>query len=115
MRARSSAVRPIRQFRQTSGEIAFPTYRDHDTGHGTPSIATPRLENMGKYCFMVEQLHPGVSAKDARVCLFDFDGTISLIRSGWMDVMVPMMVETLAELHTGETVEQLRETVEDYV
>jgi phosphoglycolate phosphatase-like HAD superfamily hydrolase len=64
---------------------------------------------------MVEQLHPGVSAKDVRVCLFDFDGTISLIRSGWMDVMVPMMVEVLADCHTGETVEQLRRVVEDYV
>jgi phosphoglycolate phosphatase len=64
---------------------------------------------------MVEQLHPGVSAKDARVCLFDFDGTISLIRSGWMDVMVPMMVETLADCKSGETAEQLRTVVEDYV
>jgi len=64
---------------------------------------------------MVEQLHPGVSAKDARVCLFDFDGTISLIRSGWMDVMVPMMVEILAACKSGETDEQLRTVVEDYV
>jgi phosphoglycolate phosphatase-like HAD superfamily hydrolase len=64
---------------------------------------------------MVEQLHPGVSAKDARVCLFDFDGTLSLIRSGWMDVMVPMMVEILADLDSGETGEQLRTIVEDYV
>jgi phosphoglycolate phosphatase len=64
---------------------------------------------------MVEQLHPGVSAKDARVCLFDFDGTLSLIRSGWMDVMVPMMVEILADLDSGETVEQLRLVVEDYI
>src|SRR5438045_2942340 len=64
---------------------------------------------------MVEQLHPGVSAEDARVCLFDFDGTISLIRSGWMNVMVPMMVETLADLNSGETVEQLRAIVEDYI
>ena len=46
---------------------------------------------------MVEQLHPGVSARNARVCLFDFDGTISLIRSGWMGVMIPMMVEILAD------------------
>jgi len=30
------------------------------------------------------------------VVLFDFDGTLSLIRSGWVDVMVPMMVEILA-------------------
>ena len=44
---------------------------------------------------MIEQLRPGVSAKNARVVLFDFDGTISLIRAGWMDVMVPMMVDIL--------------------
>jgi len=64
---------------------------------------------------MVEQLHSGVSARNARVCLFDFDGTISLIRSGWMEVMIPMMVETLADLNTGESVEQLRAVVEDRV
>ena len=70
---------------------------------------------MPQYSFMIEQLHPGVSAKDARVCLFDFDGTLSLIRSGWMDVMVPMMVETLAKLKSGETEDELRAVVEDYV
>lgn len=64
---------------------------------------------------MIEQLRPGVSARNARVCLFDFDGTISLIRSGWMDVMVPMMVEILAGLGTGESEEELRAVVEDYV
>src|SRR6202142_3909160 len=64
---------------------------------------------------MVEQLRPGVSANNARVCLFDFDGTISLIRSGWMDVMVPMMVEILVDLHSGESEAQLRGVVEDFV
>ncbi|MGA2740348.1 MAG: HAD family hydrolase [Bryobacteraceae bacterium] len=64
---------------------------------------------------MVEQLRPGVSAKNARVCLFDFDGTISLIRSGWMDVMVPMMVEILLDLRTGESENELRAVVEDFV
>ena len=64
---------------------------------------------------MVEQLHPGVSARNAQVCLFDFDGTISLIRSGWMEVMIPMRVETLADLDTGESVEQLRAMVEESV
>ncbi len=49
------------------------------------------------------------------VVLFDFDGTLSLIRSGWMDVMVPMMVEVLAELKTGESEAALREVVEDFV
>lgn len=63
----------------------------------------------------IECLHPGVSARRARVVLFDFDGTLSLIRTGWVDVMVPMMVEILAGLKTGESEEELRALVEDYV
>ena len=64
---------------------------------------------------MVERLRPGVSAALARFVLFDFDGTVSLIRAGWVDVMVPMMVEVLAELKTGEGEEELRTLVEDFV
>jgi phosphoglycolate phosphatase-like HAD superfamily hydrolase len=64
---------------------------------------------------MVEPMRPGVSAKHARVCLFDFDGTISLIRSSWMDVMVPMMIEILLDLKTGETEAQLRAIIEEFV
>ena len=64
---------------------------------------------------MVENIRPGVSARQARVVLFDFDGTLSLIRSGWMNVMVPMMVEILADLKTGESEEQLRALVEEFV
>jgi len=64
---------------------------------------------------MVENVNPGVSARNARIVLFDFDGTLSLIRSGWMHVMVPMMVEILFDLKTGESEEQLRSLVEDFV
>ena len=64
---------------------------------------------------MIEQLRPGANAKNARVVLFDFDGTISLIRAGWMDVMVPMMVEILLELKTDESEEELRALVEEFV
>jgi phosphoglycolate phosphatase len=64
---------------------------------------------------MIECLHSGVSAKRARVALFDFDGTLSLIRTGWVDVMVPTMVEILAALGSGESQEELRALVEDYV
>jgi phosphoglycolate phosphatase-like HAD superfamily hydrolase len=49
------------------------------------------------------------------VALFDFDGTISLIRSGWVDVMVPMMVEALLDLKTGESEADLRALVEEFV
>ncbi len=64
---------------------------------------------------MIENITPGVSARNARVVLFDFDGTLSVIRSGWMDVMVPMMVEILADLKTGESEDQLRALVEEFV
>ncbi len=64
---------------------------------------------------MIEQIQPGVSAGHARVALFDFDGTLSLIRSGWMEVMVPMMVEILLELKTGESEQELTTIVEDYI
>jgi len=39
--------------------------------------------------------------------LFDFDGTLSLIRQGWPEVMVPMFVEMLPLL-PGETEEEVR-------
>jgi hypothetical protein len=64
---------------------------------------------------MVETIRRGASSPDARIALFDFDGTLSLIRTGWIDVMVPMMVRILAELKTGETDDQLRSVVEDYI
>src|SRR5271167_3757447 len=64
---------------------------------------------------MVEIISPGVSARNARVVLFDFDGTLSLVRSGWMKVMVPMMVEILADLKTGETETELQAVVEHFV
>ena len=63
----------------------------------------------------VECLHPNVSAAHARVGLFDFDGTISLIRAGWVDVMVPMMVEILAGLKTGESEAGLHALVAEFV
>src|ERR1700736_4718544 len=64
---------------------------------------------------MVENITPGASARDAGVVLFDFDGTLSLIRSGWMDVMVPMMIEILLDLRTGESEDQLRAQVDECV
>jgi phosphoglycolate phosphatase len=44
--------------------------------------------------------------------LFDFDGTLSLIRQGWPEVMVPMFVEVLPRLR-GETDEQVEQMVLD--
>ncbi len=46
--------------------------------------------------------------------LFDFDGTLSLIRKGWPDVMVPMTIELLQETGTEETEAELRIIVNPY-
>ena len=47
--------------------------------------------------------------------LFDFDGTLSLIREGWPNVMIRMMVEILQATDTTETTEKLQDIVEDFV
>ncbi len=63
----------------------------------------------------IEVIWPEASAARARVALFDFDGTISLIRSGWEQVMAPMMVEILLDLKTGESEGELHSAVMEYV
>src|SRR5581483_10350052 len=70
---------------------------------------------MRKWAKVIEIIRPGASAAQAKVVIFDFDGTLSVIRSGWMDVMVPLCVEQLAALKTGESESGLRETVEEFV
>jgi phosphoglycolate phosphatase len=63
----------------------------------------------------IECLRPHASASRACVVLFDFDGTLSLIRTGWTEVMIPMMVEVLSALGTGEDTRELHAVVEEYV
>ena len=63
----------------------------------------------------MEILRQGAHAQRARVALFDFDGTISTIRSGWVEVMVPMMVEELVATKSGESEAELTEIVREFV
>lgn len=46
-----------------------------------------------------------------RVVLFDFDGTLSLIREGWQEIMISFMLETLAPLDSEESLDELRSLV----
>ena len=50
-----------------------------------------------------------------RHVLFDFDGTLSLIREGWPEIMIPMMVELLRETGTSEPVESLTGITSEFV
>jgi phosphoglycolate phosphatase-like HAD superfamily hydrolase len=50
-----------------------------------------------------------------RAALFDFDGTVSLIRAGWQDVMIPYFVEVLAATPQAEGIETLAAVARDFV
>src|SRR5438128_3538501 len=50
-----------------------------------------------------------------RSVLFDFDGTLSLIREGWPQVMIPMMVDVLRATGTAESDAELTAAVEEFV
>jgi phosphoglycolate phosphatase-like HAD superfamily hydrolase len=63
----------------------------------------------------IEILNPDLPRGTCRAVLFDFDGTLSLIREGWPEVMIPMMVEILAATPAAESREQLRQHVEEFV
>ena len=51
------------------------------------------------------------AGRSIRHAVFDFDGTLSLIREGWPQVMVPMMVEVLQATGSGESPEALQALV----
>ena len=63
----------------------------------------------------IEVINPGIVRGRIRSALFDFDGTLSLIREGWQQVMVPMMVEVLLETPEHESEEELRQIATSFV
>lgn len=63
----------------------------------------------------IEVLNPELPRGRFRSVLFDFDGTLSLLREGWPQVMIPMMVEVLRETGTRESDAQLQAVVEEFV
>ncbi|MCA9122507.1 MAG: HAD family hydrolase [Planctomycetaceae bacterium] len=50
-----------------------------------------------------------------RAAIFDFDGTLSLLRRNWQGVMIPMMVDILAATGTNETRDDLHACVDEFV
>lgn len=64
---------------------------------------------------MLEIICDQVPRGRIRHALFDFDGTLSLIRAGWQEVMVPQMVAWLMETPTDESRAELNDVVTGYV
>ena len=50
-----------------------------------------------------------------RHAVFDLDGTISLLRDGWQDHMVPLMIETLESCPRHESRRELEAIVIEFV
>lgn len=63
----------------------------------------------------IEVINPNIPRGRFRSVLFDFDGTLSLIREGWPHVMIPMMVDVLRQTGTSETDSELSQSVEEFV
>lgn len=62
-----------------------------------------------------ELLRPDLPRGGYRAVLFDFDGTLSLLREGWPTVMVGMMVEALVRTGATEPETELAVLVEEFV
>jgi phosphoglycolate phosphatase-like HAD superfamily hydrolase len=63
----------------------------------------------------VEILRPDLPRGGYKAVLFDFDGTLSLLREGWPTVMVDMMVEALVKTGVTEPQAELAVLVEEFV
>jgi phosphoglycolate phosphatase len=63
----------------------------------------------------IEITNPHIQRGHIRHALFDFDGTVSLIREGWQGVMIPMMVEVLLETPRHGSEEELYAVVTEFV
>ncbi|MCC7130752.1 MAG: HAD family hydrolase [Anaerolineae bacterium] len=63
----------------------------------------------------IEIIRPETQGGAIRHALFDFDGTISLIREGWQGIMIPMMVEILLGTPNHEALAEVERVVKEYV
>jgi phosphoglycolate phosphatase len=65
--------------------------------------------------FSIELINSDIPRGKIGFAIFDFDGTISLIREGWQDIMIPMMVEVLMATPEHESIEEIQQIVRTYV
>src|SRR4051812_12697588 len=63
----------------------------------------------------IEILRPDLPRGQFRAVLFDFDGTLSLLRAGWQAVMTELMMEELGRTGTDQPADRLAATAEAIV
>jgi len=77
------------------------------------SQATPRTTADLDGIPWIEVLTSTIRLGRVHHALFDFDGTISVIRRGWENIMIPMMVEMICDGHPATP--ELEAEVAEYV
>ncbi|WLD10906.1 HAD family hydrolase [Planctellipticum variicoloris] len=61
-------------------------------------------------------IRPAPPERRPRCIVFDFDGTLSLLRAGWADIMIPQMLDELLPLPgTTETADELEPTIREAI
>ena len=63
----------------------------------------------------IEVVNPDAPRGRVRFALFDFDGTLSLIREGWQGVMIPFFVEEIRRNSPLEPAESVECVVREFV
>ena len=63
----------------------------------------------------VEAVRPASLPVLPKLAFFDLDGTVGLIRAGWMDIMVRQALDALRETGTSESEAELRPIIEEYI
>ena len=61
---------------------------------------------------IIRKTRPAVSL---RAAIFDFDGTLSLIREGWQQIMIPYFIEVLSKTPQKESLENIAHCVREFV
>ncbi len=63
----------------------------------------------------IEIINPDVKAKTGKIkfAVFDFDGTISLLRRGWDTILAPVMVESICGDHPPT--QEIKDHVDEYI
>lgn len=97
----------MRHYPRLARRLTSPTLPHH-------SVSSPQLPcRMPPSRFLpgttVEIVRELRLAEPPRFAVFDFDGTLSLIREGWSDIMLDMMVPALCQTGSGETQAELTE------
>ena len=82
-------------------------------GHTLATVICKHLKDM----WGLEVISPPGPGRQFKFALFDFDGTLSLIREGWQQIMIPYFCEEVAATPGGANAdpEEIKRTVTEFV